>query len=120
MTIELTREDRQQIREAEGWLVLGDHVAAFEALERVAPEHRTHSVVLKLRWQIYARAEKWGNAFTVAEGLTRVSPDDAGGLVLRSYGARRMKGGSVAQAFDLLRDVSDDSPDEPIVPFNLA
>ena len=31
-----------------------------------------------------------------------------------------MKGGSVAQAFELLRDVSDDFPDEPLVAFNGA
>jgi len=76
--------------------------------------------VLKLRWQIYARAKKWGNAFTVAEGLTRLLPDYAEGFILRSYAARRMKGGNVAQAFDLLRDVSNDFPDELLVAFNLA
>ena len=118
--MKLTLADEQHIRDTEGWLELGDVISAFKALEEIDPQHRAHPKVLRLRWQIYAKAKKWSNAFTVAEGLTRVAPSEVLPFVWRSYSARRMKGGSVAQAFELLRDVSDDFPDEPLVAFNGA
>ena len=64
--------------------------------------------------------EKWGNAFTVAEGLTRLMPEDVQAYIWRSYSARRMEGGSTLAALELLLNVANDFPDEPIVPFNLA
>ena len=112
--------DARRLEAAEGWLELGDCVSAFNELEEVAPERRAHPDVLKLRWRIYIKAEKFGNAFTVAEGLTRLLPDEVDAFVWRSYSTRRMEGGGVQQAFDLLRDVAEDFRDEPIVPFNLA
>jgi len=116
----LTDADRNHIREATGWLELGDYLSAFDALERVEPQHRVHPAVLSLRWRIYAKAERWGNAFTVAEGLTRINPKDVEAFIWRSYAARRMECGSVEQAFELLSDVADDFADEPLVIFNLA
>ena len=118
--VNLSLADEQHVKAAEGWLELGLFREAFEELEHIAPEHRVHPDVLKLRWQVYAKAEKWGNAFTVAEGLARLVPDDVQPFIWRSYSARRMKGGGVLHAFELLQDVVRDFPDEPVVPFNLA
>ena len=108
------------MRAAEGWLELSDHVSAFEELEEITPLHRVHPDVLKLRWRIYAKAEKWGNAFTVAEGLSRLTPDSVEPFIWRAYSARRMGGGNVAMALELLLGVANEFPDEPVVPFNLA
>lgn len=116
----LTQEDYRHISAAEGWLELGDHIAAFDELENIEPLHRAHPDVLKLRWRIYAEAEKWESAFELAEGLTRLLPDELEPFIWRSDSARRMQNGGVLHAFELLQDVVRDFPDEPLVPFNLA
>ena len=108
------------LRAATGWLELGDHLSAFEELERLPQEKRTHPDVLKIRYEIYAKAGKWESAFELAEGLSRLVPDEVTAFVWRSCAARRMPGGSVERALELLSDVANDFPDEPIVPFNLA
>lgn len=116
----MNAQDKAQLRAAEGWLALGDCASAFEELDRVSPPARSHSAILKLRWRIYAKAGKWGNAYTVAEGLSRLEPDDSQPYVWRSYSARRMKGGGIGLALELLLDVVNDFPDEPLLPFNIA
>ena len=112
--------ERQLMRAASGWLELGDHLSAFEELERLPHEKRAHPDVLKIRYEIYAKAEKWELAFELAEGLSRQIPDEATAFVWRSYAARRMPGGGVERAMELLLGVANHFPDEPIVPFNLA
>lgn len=118
--MKFTAEDQRHLTAAEGWLELGDHLAAFDELEDIEPLHRAHPDVLKLRWRIYSKAEKWGNAFTIAEGLTRLVPDDAEVFLWRSQSARLMKDGGVLHAFELLQDAVKEFPDEPSIPFTLA
>lgn len=118
----LTPQDTFHIRSAQGWLELGDHISAFEELEEVEPLHRAEPEVLKLRFQIFARAEKWEPAYHVANGMTRLTAlrDDLNPFIWRSYAARRMPGGGLELAFKLLHEVAERFPDEPVVPFNLA
>ncbi len=116
----LTLEQQRHLTAAEGWLELGDHVTAFHELEQIQASARANSEVLKLRWRIYRKAQKWGNAFTVAEGLTRILPDDPEVFIWRSYAARRMAGDGLLHAYELLHDAVNDFPDEPCMPFNLA
>lgn len=118
----LTSSDQQHLRAAEGWLELGDHLSAFEELDQVHPDHSIRTEVLKLRWRIYAAAEKWEPAYQLAEGMTRMDAlaEDVETFIWRSYAARRMPSGGVALAYELLRDVSGQFVDEPLVPYNLA
>lgn len=119
-SVTLDASDHYHVRAAEGWLELGAVTAAFNELENIQPQARLHPDVLRLRYGIYAKAEKWEYAFTIAEGLARLIPDDAEPFLWRSDSARRMQGGSVLQAFDLLRDVVDDFPHEPAFSFAMA
>ncbi len=115
----LSSDDQRHLTAAEGWLELGDHIAAFQEMEEIRSGARTDSEVSKLRWPIYEKAQKWGNAFTVAEGLTRIHPGDAEAFIWRSYATRHMAGGGLLQAFDLLHDAVNDFPDEPCIPHRL-
>jgi len=45
-------QDAHFLRAAEGWIELGNHLEAFEELERITPQWRAHPDVLKLRWEI--------------------------------------------------------------------
>lgn len=116
----LSANDAQHLKSAEGWLELKDHLSAFEELELIAPLSRAHPSVLKLRWRIYSRAGKHDSAFALADGLTRVLPDDAEVFVWRSHSARRKPGGSSMEALQLLLDVADDFPNETAVAFDVA
>lgn len=116
----MTPTDQLHLKSAEGWLELGDHLSAFEELEQIEPLNRAHPDVLKLRWRIYNRAEKHGSAFAVADGLSRLTPDDAEVFVWRSHSARRMPGGGSEHALQLLLDVANDFPDESAVSFDVA
>jgi tetratricopeptide (TPR) repeat protein len=118
--VNLPLEDQQHLTAATGWLELGDHISAFEELEKIDPLHRAHPDVLKLRWRVYAKARRWDCAFAVADGLTRVLPDEPEPFIWRSYAARLMPGGGLEQALQLLLDVATEFPDETAVPFDLA
>ena len=50
--------DRRHLDAAEGWLGLGDHLAANEELVQITPELRAHPDVLQVRLQIYWKAKK--------------------------------------------------------------
>ena len=65
----LTNTVQHHLRAAHGWLELGDHLSAFEELENIEAPHRSHPVVLKLGWKIYAKAMKWDRTLLVDRGL---------------------------------------------------
>jgi len=116
----MTPKDQRHLTAAEGWLELGDHIAAFDELENLEPLHRAHPDVLRLRWRIYNKAKRHESAFGVADGLTRLLPDDPEVFVWRSHSARRMPGGGPEQALELLLEVATELPNETAVPFDLA
>ncbi len=116
----LDSDNARRILAAEGWLELGDFLSAYEELERLSPEARALPKVFKLRWRIFSAGGKHEMAFHVAEGLTRLLPDDAEVFAWRSYSVRRMTNDGVEKALSLLLDAVNDFPDEPLLPFNLA
>jgi hypothetical protein len=54
-----TPHDQMFLNAAEGWLGLGDHLAANQELEQISPELRGDPRVLDIRLQIYWKAENW-------------------------------------------------------------
>jgi len=118
--VKFTAEEMRNVRAALGWLELGDHVSALEELEALPGEKQSHPHVLKIRYAIHIQARRWDFAFELADGLSRLTPDEVQPFVWRSYAARRMPNGSTEMALQLLLDVANHFPDEPIVPFNLA
>ena len=75
---------------------------------------------MKLRWEIYTKAGKHGSAFVVAEGLTRLLPDEPQPFIWRAHSQRHMEGGSVHRAIEMLLAIVNRFTDEPTFPFNLA
>ena len=49
---DLPLPDQRFLNAAEGWLGLGDHLAANEELENITPQFRAHPLVLEVRYQI--------------------------------------------------------------------
>ena len=58
--------DNRHLEAAEGWLGLGDHLAANEKLEHISPKLRTHPSVLFVRYEIYAKVKNWDAAVEIA------------------------------------------------------
>jgi hypothetical protein len=66
---QLGLNDQRHLEAAHGWFELGNHLEANEELERITPENRACPAVLEVRWQIYAKAGKWGAALDIASAL---------------------------------------------------
>ena len=70
--------DARHLRAADGWLGPGSWREANEELDNITAEIRAHPAVLRVRWQVYAAAKHWPLAIEVAQGLTKMLPDDPG------------------------------------------
>lgn len=110
--------DAHHLTAAEGWLELGDHHEAFEELECITPQLRAHPDVLKLRWEIYAKAGHWFAAMNVASGLVRLLPDEVDGWIHRSFALHELI--RTTEARDLLLPAVAKFPDHATIPYNLA
>lgn len=116
----LSATDQRYFDAAQGWLALGDYISANDELENITPLFRAHPEVLAVRYQVYAKAEKWDGAFEIARTLVEQLPDDSFGWIHQAHALRRMDGGGVKAAWDALLPAADKFPTEPTIPFNLA
>jgi predicted Zn-dependent protease len=116
----LNQKDSFHLSAAEGWFELGDVVSASNELEEISASNRAHPAVLKMRYEIYAKAKKWDMAAGVAEALTEMLPDKADNWVNLAYATRRKKGGSIQEAKRILLVAEVKFPREYLFPYNLA
>jgi len=110
--------DSLHLKAAEGWLELGNHLAANDELENIQAQLRVHPEVLRLRWYVYARAKKWEMAGEIAKALIRMLPDSAFGYIQHAYTLHEMK--RTKEAWDLLSPIVDKFPDNWTIPYNLS
>lgn len=116
--MKLDRNDQRHLEAAEGWLELGNWLEANEELERITPEMRAHPFVLRLRWEIYAKAAKWEMAAEVGQGMTGMLPDNSWGWIHWGYALHELK--RTQEAWGVLISVADKFPDEYMISYNLA
>lgn len=83
--------DSHHLKAAIGWLELGNHIEANAELERITASVRAHPDVLELRWQIYARAEKWEACLDIGQALVKTDPKREHGWIHRSVALHRLK-----------------------------
>lgn len=110
--------DLHHLNGAEGWLELGNHAEAERELELISPHLRAHPMVLKVRWQVHARARAWFMAVVIGETLVKLEPDNSFGWIHRSRALGEMK--RTQEAWDKLWPAAVKFPQEPIIPYNLA
>jgi predicted Zn-dependent protease len=116
----LEMPDSHHVSAAAGWLGLGSWQDAEEELSLVAPEYRSHPIVQQVRWQICAKAGKWETAAGIAKALRDAEPKEAQHWLNFSYATRRMSGGGLEGARDILAKAHKLFPKEPIIAYNLA
>ena len=118
MKTTLEPPDNFHVVAAQGWLELGDHIAANDELEKVSARLRAHPDVLDVRWQIYARAEKWEACADIAEAIIKLDPDRPDAWIHRSYALHEL--GRTQAAFDELLPVADKFPKVWTIAYNLS
>jgi len=103
-----------------GWLGLGNWQEANEELERITLALRAHPDVLEIRLEIYSRAGKWDMAAEIAGALIQIRPNDPQFWISHAYATRRMPGGGIPQAKEILGKAQPLFPKQPLIPYNLA
>jgi len=110
--------DGRHLEAAQGWLGLGDWFEANEELECITPRMLTHPDVLRVRYEVCAKAEKWELAADVARAISEIVPHDPFGCVHMAYALHAMK--CTKQAWSVLIPVVDMFPKVYIIRYNLA
>jgi len=114
----LPLQDQRHLDAAEGWLGLGNFLAANEELEQISPGLRAHPQVLELRYQIYSQVGKWDLAAEVAKEMSEMLPDNPWGHFHLAYALHELK--KTQEAYDCLIPVIERFPNEWLMLFNLA
>jgi tetratricopeptide (TPR) repeat protein len=112
--------DNFHLSAAMGWLGLGNWQEAHEELEKIALAFRAHPDVLEIRLEIYSKAGKWDLAAEIAGVLVQIRPSDAQFWITHAYATRRMPGGGIPQAKQILSKAQRLFPKEALIPYNLA
>jgi hypothetical protein len=112
--------DSHHLSASMGWLGLGDWQEANKELDRIAPEFRRHPGVLLARHEIFSKGRQWNNADEVARELIQIHPEESQFWIWHAYAARRMTGGGIPQAREILDKARQLFNAEPLIPFNLA
>ena len=112
--------DTFHLSAAMGWLGLGDWQEAKEELEKIAPAWRAHPSVLEVRYEVWAKAGQWDMAAEIACALVQVRPMEPQFWIWQAYATRRMPGGGIPQAKEILAKAQPLFPNEPLIPYNLA
>jgi tetratricopeptide (TPR) repeat protein len=114
----LDLSDSRYLKAAVGWLELGNWSEANEELERITPGLRAHPDVLRVRYDVYAKAKKWEMAAEIAQALCRILPGDSFGWIQLAYSLHELR--RTKEALNVLLPVADKFPTEVTIPYNLA
>jgi tetratricopeptide (TPR) repeat protein len=113
--------DSHHLSAAMGWLGLKNWQEAEEELEKIAPAFRSHPSVLTVRFEVYSQAGgKWDKANEIARALIQILPEESQFWIWHAYSARRMPGGGIPQAREILGKAQQLIPEEPLIPYNLG
>ncbi|MCX8109445.1 MAG: tetratricopeptide repeat protein [Verrucomicrobiae bacterium] len=116
----MPESDLFALESARGWLMLGDAGSALAELSRISQQSRSHPEVLVVEWEIRSKLKDWKTAFEIAERLVHLVEQRAHGWILRAYAARRMPGGGLEKARELLLPALEKFPENFLIPYNLA
>jgi len=116
--IDLFVEDTHHLNAAKSWIELGNHVEAYNELEKIALVNRSVPEVLELRWQVYTSAGDHNAALSVARELLRVAPERYAGWIWRARSLYEL--GRIEQAIECLLLTATEFPKLGIIPFHIA
>jgi len=114
----LPLQDQRHLDAAQGWLGLGDHLAAKEELDQISPDLRVHPSVLETRYQICAKTKSWDLAAEFARDVTKSLPNNPWGYFHLAFALHELK--RTQAAYDTLKPVVERFHGEWLMRFNLA
>lgn len=114
----LTDAEQIHLDAAQGWLGLSNWREANEELDRIPPRLRAHPQVLKLRYAVYAKAERWELALEIAQSLSMELPHNSFGFVYAAYALHRLN--RTREAYQMLRPVMERFPEDVSIRYDLA
>ncbi len=114
----LAPSNQVHLEAAEGWLGLGNWREANESLDCITANLRAHPKVLKLRYAVCAKAEKWELALEIAQTLSIEKPHNSFGFVYTAYALHQLN--RTAEAYDTLQPVADRFPEDVNIRYDLA
>ena len=114
----LPLQDQRFLDAAEGWLGLGDYLAANEELEQITPELRADPKVLEVRLGVYWAAKKWEACVEIADALVKLRPDNDYGWIGRSFALHELK--RTQEAYECLLPAEVKFRKNWKIPYNLA
>lgn len=114
----LSASTLRQLRYAEGYLALGMHRDAAEALAEITGAEFGCLPVLAMRAAVFQELADWPQAAEAATCLCERAPDDAGHWIRRAYAVRRAR--NIEEAREILLDAMARHPEEATIRFNLA
>ena len=114
----LTEPDAKHLLAAEGWLELGNAIAANDELENITPLMRAHPEVLECRLQIFIAAKQWDSALAVAETLTEQMPGRPAAWMAIAECLQQK--GDTEGAYEALAEVGEQFAEHPEVTYKLA
>ncbi|HEV7924721.1 MAG TPA: tetratricopeptide repeat protein [Verrucomicrobiae bacterium] len=112
--------DSHFVSAALGWLELGNWREAAAELEAVAPALSQHAAVLRMRYEIHAKAGQWDLASEDALTLSKNIPDEPDTWTKLAYATRRKTGGGIPPAKAILAAARQRFPAEALIAYNLA
>lgn len=116
----LERRDELQVYAAAGWLQLGNAIEAKAELSKLSAAAREVPDVLEVIWQVHVALKEWAEALKAAEVLQRLAPERSSSWIERAFALRRVPGGGLEQAKEVLLEGLRFFPEEPLLYYNLA
>jgi predicted Zn-dependent protease len=106
------------LQAAQGWLELGNTKEAEIELNRLPSHFSGHPEVLRCRWEIQSRQNKWPASLKTAKELVRLDPANPDSWIKQSYSLHELK--RTEQARQHLLAIKDRFPEVSTIPYNLA
>jgi len=103
---------------AVGWLELGNPGEALSELGQIAPDLGKDPQVLEVRWQVFARSEKWDQSLPIAQTYCEVAPGLAQGWLHQAVSLYRLN--RTQEAWNVLLPAAKKFPRSWIVAYDLA
>lgn len=114
----LPHQDSIHLQAAIGWLELDNHLEANEELEKIQPILRAHPLVLRVRWDVYAKAKRWDGALEISRTLTEMLPEDV--TAWRLHANTLYLAEQTQAAYDLAKTKLEQFATDWCLPYNLA
>jgi hypothetical protein len=103
---------------AVGWLELGNPHEALGELALIAPEFLGHPQVLEVKWQIFARTEKWDKSLPIAQAFCEIAPGLPQSWLHQAVSLYRLN--RTQEAWNLLLPIAQKFPRSWIIAYDLA